>query len=222
VHLSLSNTWNPTIRFGALRAEGGAGAVSRLLLDLEGFVFGFGHFFVMGANNSRTFSRWVEDSRWPALLADLNAAGAAYGASFDDMTAAANASCCNSGAQCAPGCDYRDYRPYVWNAVMSRRTAAYINTSVYAPVRQHFPSVEAANYDHSHYSSEAERWAYTRYEYVTSAVGRGVHVGTHSSRALYSGPSDMEDIEISHPAWKMVRSGELTAPSATIGPDLYK
>jgi hypothetical protein len=88
--------------FAAYKTAGGD--VDVVMLDEEALIFGFGHVFSRGGDNAALFEPWQRDPRWPAFLAELNAAGEAYGVSFDNMTAAADTACCNSGG-CQPGCD---------------------------------------------------------------------------------------------------------------------
>jgi hypothetical protein len=149
--------------FGGFKAEGGQ--VDVVMLDIESLIFGFGHVFGKGQNNSAIFQPWQKDPRWPQLLAELNAKGAQYGVSFDNMSKAADTACCNSGG-CQPGCDTRPQFYYVWNAVMAERVAKMINQSIYEPVAKHFPDVEMSNFDQTHYSSSPKFWAG---EYVFTA-----------------------------------------------------
>jgi hypothetical protein len=172
--------------------------IDMVFYDLESLIFGFGHHFGKGANNTAVFSPWEADPRWPQLLEELNQRGRPYNVSFDDMAAAANSSCCGSEG-CLPGCDTTDFHPYVWNAVMSVRIARMLNNSLYESVAKHYPRVEVSNYDQSHYSTEPKYWAGHLNSYVSPPIGTGCHMGTHSATAFYCGDGGATQLSITSP-----------------------
>lgn len=131
--------------FGAYKQVGGM--VDVVMLDLEAMIFGFGHVFAKGNQeaNRKIFAAWESDPRWPSLLGELNAYGAGFNITFDNMTAATDTACCNSGG-CQPGCDTSQMYYPVWNAVMDARVARMLNESLYRPIAKHFPNIELSNY----------------------------------------------------------------------------
>ncbi len=71
-----------------------------------------------------------------------------------------------------------------WNALMSERTAGYLNRAFYDPIRAHYPEVKLSNYGYYHHTRELgvpDLNGHRAYLF-----GSGVHVGTHQSAPLYT------------------------------------
>jgi hypothetical protein len=126
VTLPWADDWQAAVRprlrawFANYSAKADRPAIDMVFYDLEALSFGFGHSFAFApgahTNFSAVFGPWQADSRWPALLAELNAAGAPFGVEFSNMTAAAETACCRSDI-CYPGCDTTDYHQCVINTL---------------------------------------------------------------------------------------------------------
>lgn len=205
--LPWADEWQKAVRqrlnaWFALYKSADRPAIDMVFYDLESLSFGFGHSFAFApghrTNFSAIFGPWQADPRWPALLAELNAAGQPFGVNFTNMTAAAETACCRSDI-CYPGCDTNDFHQYVWNFVMSQRVAQMMNATLYSSITPHFPNIQTSNYDQARYSSEPQYWAGHLNSYVRPPIGTGCHVGTHSSQSFYAGEASTEVLSITSP-----------------------
>ncbi len=75
-------------------------------------------------------------------------------------------------------------RHYRWNQLMARRVAAYNNRAVFEPLRKHFPDAVMSNYSHNYNAPPHGCPDHNGHEQFR--FGRGAHVGTHQSGALYA------------------------------------
>jgi hypothetical protein len=130
------DTWASTVKrrvttwFSKFKEIGGQ--VDYLILDFElGTQASYFHFKsqpTFGAAEPAV-QQAMADARWPALQAELNAAGAPHGLNFSHSVMASMA-----------GWGQRDLHGYVWNSVLlDRLIPRALNDSVYEPIRAHFP-----------------------------------------------------------------------------------
>jgi hypothetical protein len=128
-------------------------------------------------NKTGVWNAVVADPRWPALLAQLNLAGAEYDLDF---------SATNLTDMATWTTDQTDMRSHVWDSVMFQRYATVINQSYFEPIRKVFPAVKGSNYAHS-YTPPAPFWTYMTgsSEMHPPFAGRGAHVGTHQTKSFY-------------------------------------
>jgi hypothetical protein len=157
--------------FAALKSIGGS--VDVIVLDFEAPPSWLSTSFKYGAADT---ARVTADKRWPALKALLNDKGKAYGVSFE----AEDLSTIGNWSQ-----DPTDFRQWVWTDVMLARKGQLLNQTMIEPARESFPSVKAADYDHSHRPAPGPHWAYSYGGVTKPPLCCGSHVGTHSSRPYY-------------------------------------
>ena len=184
--------------FAQLKALGGS--VDVIMLDFESTPYWeYQHF----ANDT---AQITSDPRWPDLMDELNAKGAEYSASFDNIS-----------DMHSWGADPMDWRQYVWPDVMLSRRGSYLNASFFEPARKSFPNVKASDYDHSHRPKPGgQHWAYSFGGVTKSPVCCGSHVGTHQSRSYYGWSTAQKPIIAwTSPASKngMVPALNVTAPN---------
>jgi hypothetical protein len=149
------------------------GTVDVIMLDFETTPWWeAGDFYHERADLNRTLA----DPRWPAVLAQLNRRGAMYGVNFNNIQDIVSWGSRNYDT---------DYRKWVWVDVMGARRGAYLNKSLYLPVRKHFPNVKGSDYDHHMHSGPGAHWEGGYTGITTPPVCCGSHVGTHSSGAYY-------------------------------------
>jgi hypothetical protein len=153
------------------RCKGLGGGVDVILLDVESKPRWQHGEFTHGAAD---LARVTGDLRWPAVRAQLNARGAAYGVAFDTVSDIATWAA-----------DPADFRQWVWTEVILARRGAYLNFSLYEPACKHFPAVKGSDYDHSMRPSPGPRWAYAAAGVSKPSVCCGSHVGTQQTRAYY-------------------------------------
>ena len=122
----------------------------------------------------------VSDRRWPALRDRLNALGAGWNVSFDNL----------SDMQ---SWTVHDPRASVWDlAVVDGMVAEYLNASVFAPIVAHFPDVRLSNFAHAHHSDPtgvagappANGWWPHEVTSARTPLGTGSHVGTAQSASV--------------------------------------
>jgi hypothetical protein len=164
------------------------GFVDVVLLDFEGCDYlNAGRMAAQRnhANQSKFGTTIVSMPGWPALKAELEEMGAAFGATFSDA---------DLGEMKTWGRDQRDFRQYVWNAVVvSLTTARALNASVVEPIRALYPDVHISNYAHNYHTAGSGlrtggagccNWAYHFNEERHSVAFGGSHVGTHASHSV--------------------------------------
>ena len=157
--------------FSKYKALGGT--VDVIMLDFETTPWWeAGDFYHERADLNRTLA----DPRWPAVLAQLNSRGAVYGVNFNSI---------HDIVRWGSSHYDKDWRKWVWTDVMGARRGAYLNSSLYLPVRKHFPHVKGLDYDHHHHPGPGNRWEGGYTGVTTAPVCCGSHVGTHSSGAYY-------------------------------------
>lgn len=146
------------------------GTLDVFLLDVEDESFSY--FGMRSASPAEgataTKSIWEAlqaDRRWPALRAELEAAGIR---DFSDLG--------NWNPKTDP-------RVLIWDAVMERRRSDYLERALYDPVRKHFPDVHFANYENSLHNQSLPAGYHRTFTETWSSIGS--IVGTHQSRALY-------------------------------------
>ena len=71
----------------------------------------------------------------------------------------------------------------IWNGLMHRRVAQYVNRAVYEPIRKHYPHVKLSNWGGYYNAPEFACPDLNGHE--QSRFSRGAHVGTHQSGHLY-------------------------------------
>ena len=91
------------------------------------------------AHSLADLNHTLADPRWPAVLAQLNAAGQPFGVDFGNISDIVFWGSTHFDS---------DWRKWVWVDVMMARRGAYLNASLFEPVRRHFPAVKGAEYDH--------------------------------------------------------------------------
>jgi hypothetical protein len=159
------------------------GHVDLILADFERGGQLYWYDYTRRANASAAL---VADRRWPSTRAALNAAGAAWNASFDDIS--------DMSTWVGFQQPFADWRPYVWDIVLvDQGVARALNSSVLSPIRALFPSVRMSNFAH-HYHTDASRltggrdgWWPWNTDSGVAAAGTGSHVGTHQSTSFYGG-----------------------------------
>ena len=158
-------------------------------------------------HNRTDFGRTLADPRWPAVLAQLNEHGQKYGVNFNNIS-----DIMWWGSSRYDG----DFRKYVWTAVMNARRGAYLNRTLFNPVRKYFPNVKGSDYNHHmHPGPDDDRWEGVFTDITTPPVCCGSHVGTHGSQAYY-GETALQNGAPSELAWVTPASTDGRIPSMNI------
>lgn len=114
----------------------------------------------------------LQDSRWPALKAQLNAAG------ISDSALALDAiNNWNTHSETVAR----------WNAVAQARLASYLNQAIYQPILALFPNVRFSNFNSANRTQTIPAGAYDGV--TTSYYSPGTLVGNRASRSLYGDAS---------------------------------
>ena len=139
------------------------GVLDMFVLDYEVGMSNWG----LGGDSNR-YEAIENDPRYPAIRFELEASGFPSNASIHTVR------------------QYRSGDHYlIWNEVMGRRKAAYINEAIYSVVTQHFPHARMSNYGHVYHSTDYPVHDYNGHR--DYAYGAGSHVGTHQAFAFYGG-----------------------------------
>lgn len=158
--------------FGRLKAAGGQ--LDAVILDIECKSFSFWSLSQVQSRFATPTGRTVwqamkEDPRWGAVEAELKAYGL--------TTAQLN----NIGNWVSTGAEAQ-----IWNAVMERRRADYINRGIFDAIRKHFPDVRMSNYGNYYHAQTQPSGLYNRFTHSWSSVGS--LVGTTQAQELYVFP----------------------------------
>jgi hypothetical protein len=81
-----------------------------------------------------------------------------------------------------------------WDALMQARVTAYLNASIYEPIKKYFPQVKMSNYGYYHRSEKFP--VPDRNGHIIYKHGSGSHVGTHQSYELYGWMGNVKDLRL--------------------------
>lgn len=81
----------------------------------------------------------------------------------------------------------------IWNAVLERERAGYLDRAIYQPIRQFFPNVDFSNYGNFFHSRTLPIGAPARF--TEGAQNFGTMVGTHQSAPLYAEDRVIETVD---------------------------
>lgn len=173
------DTW-----FGEFARIGGT--VDYILSDFElgGHAYWYA-FAKQAGSKGRPQEALQRDPRWPTLRARLDAMGARWNVSFDNL----------SDMQ---AWTVHDSRAQVWDAVViDSQVAEYLNTSVYSPIASRFPRVRLSNFAHAYHTDPtgvagplpANGWWPHVATSARTPLGTGSHVGTDQSASVYGDPN---------------------------------
>jgi hypothetical protein len=161
------------------------GQVDQILSDFE--MGGHAYWYDFAHQGGRPQDALQEDSRWPPLRHRLNLAGAAWNASFDDLSDMQQWT-------------VHDARAGVWDhVIVDGLVAEYLNASVYQPIATRFPSVSFSNFAHGHHTDPTGvsgppppagdfGWPFASTG-ARTPLGTGAHVGTHQTASIYGKPN---------------------------------